>query len=120
MHRVELRRLVVGDARDAPQRGIRVPGAAVVELHIAPQLEDPALLVGGIGIPFGGEARCKRSLAVRPRQIPVQEAVVEREADEALPLRPLVRMPRPIGDVARGHRHPQDLLPGHGGRAGER
>ncbi len=110
MHHVELRCLVIGDAGNAPERGIGIPRAAIVEFHIPAQLEDPALVIFGIDVPLGREPSRRHCLAIRAGEIPIQQAVIEREADKALALRTLIGMTRPVRDIASRHGHAQRAL----------
>src|SRR6516164_3331604 len=70
--------------------------ATVVELHALAQLDDPALVVGGIDRPFGGETWRQRRLPVGAGQVPVDQRVIERPADEAIAFEPLVRLAGPV------------------------
>src|SRR5436853_165553 len=77
VHGMEPRCLVVDQALDVPHHEIGGQRAAVVELHALAQLDEPLLVVGGIDQPFGGEPRRERRLAIRAREIPVDERVIE-------------------------------------------
>ncbi len=67
------------------------------------QREDPALVVGLVDMPFGGEARLDVARLVAARQIPQHQRVVEIVADEAVALEALVGVAGGDRQIAGGH-----------------
>ena len=107
--RVPLRRLFV-EAAEVPHDGVGVEGAAVMELHAVAQGEQPTLVVLGVDVPLGGEAGLDGGGLIGAAEVPVDERVVQAEADEAESLEALVGGAAGGGDVARGHGDGEDAL----------
>ena len=102
--------LVVDEALNVPNHEIGIEVAAVVKLDALAQLDQPSLVVGGIDRPLGGEAWRQRSFSVGPREVPIDQCIIERPADEPVSLEPLIGLARPVWDVSRGHGDAQDGL----------
>ncbi|MCY1225622.1 hypothetical protein D9M72_378220 [compost metagenome] len=111
---IELPGGLVQHFADVPNHGVGVERGAVVELDARAQLEYPSGLVGGVDLPFGGQARDQQAGAVAPGQVPLGEAVVHRDAGEAVALKTLVGLAERARDVGGGHADAQHLV-GMGG-----
>ena len=109
LRRVELRRLLVGAVGHVPDHVVGGEVAAVVPFDALAQLEDPALRVGFVDLPFGGETGLDvgRLVGVLARQVPQHQRVVQVVADETVALETLVRVAGGGRQVARRHRDRQ-------------
>ncbi len=109
---VELLRGLVQHLADVPHDRVGVEGRAVMELDVGAQLEDPSGLVLGVHLPFGRKPGDQQARAVALAQIPLRQAVIHRNAAEAVALEALVRLAERSGNVGRGHADAQYLF-GH-------
>jgi hypothetical protein len=82
---------------------VRVEGAAVVELHVLAQLEDPLFRIGLAHFPRLREAGHQRRQFVALPEVPVDERLVDLIAHEPKALEAVVGLPTRIRDVGRGH-----------------
>jgi hypothetical protein len=102
-----VRGLLVLDRVVREQHGVGVERAAVVELHVSAQLEDPFLRIALAHLPRFREPGHQRGQLVALREVPGDEGLVDLVADEAEALEAVVRLAAGIGDVGRGHADPQ-------------
>ena len=58
-----------------PDRGVGIPIAAVVELDVVAQLDDPLLEIAGIGGPLGCQRGLDVGFPIAARQIPIDEGL---------------------------------------------
>ena len=121
IRRAEGRALLGHQALEVPEGDVGVPGAAIVELHPRAQLQHPAFMIIGIDGPCGRESGFEPHLDAGFRHVPVEQPVVEVEADEPIAFKSLVGLPGPVRDVACGHGDPQHGLGADrkGGRGGD-
>src|SRR5262249_13731414 len=117
---VELRGLLVLDRVEREQHGVGIEGAAVVEFHVSAQLEDPLLRIALADLPGFGEPGHQRGQLVTPREVPVDERLVDLVADEAEALEAVVRLAAGVGNVGRGHTDPQGAFRPSASRERER
>ena len=109
---VELRRLFVQVAIKVPDDVFGFKRGAVVVFHALPQGEDPAQVVAGIDLPFGGKARCQVGETVGMSEIPVHQGIVDRIADKTTALAAVVRDAAGGRQVGGGHANAQSLSRG--------
>ena len=105
-----LRRLGIRHPREVPQHVIGGERAAIVPFHALAQMEDPALLIGGINLPARRQARLDVRRLVGRGQIPQRQRVIEVVTDEAEPLEPLIGIAGGDRDIAGGHTDGQDAV----------
>ena len=103
LRRVELRRLVVGAVAHVPDHVIGGERAPVVPFHAFTQLENPALGVAFVDVPFGGETRLDVGCLVALGQIPQHQEIVEVVADKPVAFEPLVGIAGGLRQITRGH-----------------
>src|SRR5216684_7699289 len=86
--------------------------------HVLAQVYDPALVVVRVDLVGGGEAGLDLGGLVRLGQVPQEEGIVKVVADETIPLKTLVGVPRGYRDVAGSH--PDGQRAARSGRVRER